>query len=348
MRNVVLITGAGGFVGSAVVRLFVRSLRDGLLRFADAAPVEHVVALLRPGGSHERLEELPAGADWSIAHTDLADRAALSTLLVRTRPRAILHLAVDQAIHQDLPADEIYRLTIAPLETLFEGLRDIPGGRLIHTSSAWVLPNSERLDESVPLAPRMPYARIKAQMDELLPVLQAKTNVQWINLRLFYMFGKYESPGRLLPYLVSSLTQGKVATLTSATSIRDFSDVEDVARAFLLALRADQSACGQVYHIGSGRGISVRQFAMTVASSVGNRDLIRFDARRRQDQYLTCQVSDPSRALHSLGWSPDSNVETSITQVVEWWLNRWAAVETGVRHTVVRRSSSSSSVGEED
>ena len=63
--SVVLVTGAGGFVGSAIVR---RLVAEGA-RLSDGTPVEHVVALLRPEGSAARLDELVVDGRWSVEPT---------------------------------------------------------------------------------------------------------------------------------------------------------------------------------------------------------------------------------------------------------------------------------------
>jgi nucleoside-diphosphate-sugar epimerase len=325
-KGAVLVTGAGGFVGSAVVRLLVKSLRNASLRFWDGSPVKHVVALLRPGGSTERLEELPRSNDWSIEYADMADRKQLGGLLNRARPKAVLHVAAAREIFGDLTEAERNQVNVTPLEILFEGLVGVPGARLIHTSSAWVLPAGERLDEGSELEPLSAYAENKAQLDKLLPILHKRTGVNWINLRLFNMFGKYENESRLLPYLVSRLTMSKVANLSSGDQIRDFSDVEDVARSYLLALQADESICGNVYHIGSGRGITLRDFSSAVADVTGNSHLIHYDTIETRDQYLPCQVADPTRAGRFLHWFPAGDLEDRIRETVRWWLRRWRAV----------------------
>lgn len=321
MNDVVLVTGAGGFLGSAVVRRLVQALREG--RLASGGVVsDHVVALLRPGGTAEGLEELPRTGDWSIQYADLTDRRALECVLDAVKPRAIVHTALDARTYQDLPELEQDRMNLAPLETLFEGLRDTPGARFVHTGSAWVLPAGDRLDETVAPQPRSPYAVCKARTEQCLPRLGDRTGVAWINLRLFNIFGKYEKPQRLLPYLVSKLTRGEEARLSHGNQTRDFTEVDDMAHAYLLALGVDEGACGRVYHIGSGHGMSVRDFAMSVADTTGNTHLIRFDAGVTTDQDVPCLVADPSLAERVLGWSPGRNVNSRIQQAVEWWRGR--------------------------
>ena len=316
VSRVALVTGAGGFVGSAVVRLLVKSIRSG------DAPVDHVAALLRPGGSIERLKELPSTKDWSIHQTDLANRQDLERLLARVRPRAIVHTALDASAYGDVPEADRHRMNIAPLETLFRGLSGAAGARLVHTGSAWVLPSGDKLAEDVAVEPRSVYAECKAAADRWLPLHGEKAGVPWINLRLFNVFGKYEKPSRLLPYLVSRLAEGKEAHLSHGSQVRDFNDVDDIAQAYLLALRAPESACGRIYHIGSGRGTTARDFAMEVARLTGNGGLLRFDASYTPDQDLPCLVADPSLGRRVLGWQPQADLESRIGRAVGWWLDR--------------------------
>jgi nucleoside-diphosphate-sugar epimerase len=325
MTDTVLVTGAGGFVGSAVVRLFVESLTDSSLKFSDGVAVKRLVALLRPGSSAERLQELSESTYWSIEYADLTDCAELQNLLTQVKPRAILHLAADKAIFRDLTELEQNRIILGPLETLVASLAGIPGARLIHTSSAWILPAGERLDESARLEPKCAYAKNKALADQWLATIHEQTGVRWLNLRLFNIFGKYEPATRLLPYLVSTLARGKVANLSTGDLIRDFSDVEDIAQAYRLALAAPDGACNTTYHIGSGRGTSLRDFAMAVATVTGNSNLIQFGVRQTEDQDLPCQIADSARARRILHWRPTADLELRIQRTARWWLNRWSA-----------------------
>jgi dTDP-glucose 4,6-dehydratase len=322
-RGTILVTGAGGFVGSAVVRELVRAVRQEYPRLWSGATVDHVVALLRPGGSTARLEALAPSTEWSVEQADLAEPAQMLDLLRRVRPCAVVHVAADRRIFQDLTPEDLQRLHLAPLETLFTGLAEVGGERLVHTSSAWVLPAGERLDESVPPDPRSPYALAKTCADELLPTLGRCMGISWINLRLFNVFGRYESERRLLPYLVDRLSQGKTALLSSGKQVRDYTDVDDMARVYRLALQVDEQACGSVYHVGSGRGSSIRHVALQVAEQLGAPGLVRFGSNDTPDQDIVCQVANPSRARQNLGWEPRISLEIGIEQTVAWWLARW-------------------------
>ncbi|HEX9760762.1 MAG TPA: NAD-dependent epimerase/dehydratase [Candidatus Acidoferrales bacterium] len=324
--NTILVTGAAGFVGSAVVRHVVPRVAAGMLKFSDGSPVQHVAALVRPGANLERLEELKSASGWSVEAADLADASQLRSLLDRVRPRAIVHVALDRAAYEDLPAAEIEHRVLNPLRTLAGWLAETPGARFIHTGSAWVLPAGESLDESSPLAPVTPYARVKVMEEELLAKLSSNAQLQWIVLRLFNIFGRFENPRRLLPYLVAQLARGESAELSDAAQVRDFTDVDAMATAYALAVAAPGSACGRVYHIGCGRGLSLREFTLVVAEVMGHTGRVQFGTRRTPDSSVPVQVANASLAARALGWAPAHDVRADIRRAVEWWSARLGVV----------------------
>ena len=123
---------------------------------------------------------------------------------------------------------------------------------------------------------------------------------------------------------MTSLPRGATAELTHGEQVRDFNDVETVAQAFAGALAAPPSACGAVYHIGSGRGTTVRRFALDVAAALGRPELVRFGAAATQDEELPALVADPTRACRRLGWQPDLDLSGRVGAAVSWWLDRLA------------------------
>lgn len=328
MGRPVLVTGGGGFVGSAVVRGLVGVLAEGPLVLPGGGEVAGVVATLRPGGSRERLAALAPTPAWSVAEVDLRNGAELDALLDRVRPLAVVHTALDPAAREDAARDTLELLVAEPLARLARGLARGGGTRLVHTGSAWVLPGGEALAEDAPAAPASPYARAKALEDRLLPELANRAGVEWVNLRLFNLFGRWERPERLIPYLVERLASGRPADLSSAGNVRDFTDVDAAAEAFVLALRAPPAAVDRLYHVGSGRGTSIARMADLVAGVVGRPDLVRFERRATTDAAMAVQIADIGRARAHLGWSPPDDLDARVRAAARWWSRRLGVAAT--------------------
>lgn len=322
-----LVTGAGGFIGSAVVRKLVNACKhaDTYPRFWDGQAVEEVVAMLRPGGSSARLDELETSHSWSIAYANLTDQMGLAELLNQIRPRAILHLGMDPLAHGALTEAQQIECIDAPLKTLFLALKDTPDARIVTTGSAAVLQPGEGLDEDTPIELNPAYLRYathKIREETLLSKYGDMTGVAWMHLRLFYTFGRYESRMRLLPYITGQLLRRETVDLSSGTQVRDFTDVDDVASAYIKAIGASNQNCKMIYHIGSGQGISIRAFAQAVTDVVGHAELLRFGAMISDDQNQDYIVADASRARRNLGWSASRDTTEKIRQAARWWVQR--------------------------
>lgn len=317
-KNAVLVTGAGGFVGSAVVR----ALLSGPVTLWNGSPLERVIAVLRPGGSPYRLEGCLPSSTCSLVEADVTDPRHVAAMIDEIRPRAVVHAAMDRRINETLSESEIRRFVLDPIARIAHALARVGDHRFVHTGSSWVLGPGECLDESADLDPRSPYAIHKARADELVSEMGAGGDVRCVNLRLFNLFGRYEAETRLLPHMVSRLTNRRPVKLSSGERIRDFTDVDDMARAYVRALEADVDAEGTVYHIGSGRGTTIRDFAFRVADVTGGHDLIEFSVHDVPDGGLEVQVADPRRAREVLGWEA-SRIDDAIQTMVKWWLERW-------------------------
>ncbi|MEO8454265.1 MAG: NAD(P)-dependent oxidoreductase [Sphingomicrobium sp.] len=321
MGRTILVTGAGGFIGSAVTRRLVRWIEAAGVLW-DGEPTEKVCALLRPGSSDERLETVRQSPALAVERGDITDIACLQDLLDRHRPKAVLHLAFDPSGFERQSEQEWQARHLAPLEAMFEALSRFGDARLVHTGSAWVLASGYQLAEDARVAPSLDYAKAKAKLDDALGPLHRRYGVPFVNLRLFNVFGRYEGMHRLLPHLVDCWRRGRPARLTHGDQVRDFNDVDDIAEAYRLALLCPPAACNAVYHIGSGRAVSVRAFAALVRAAMGVPGEIDFDAAETRDQDVSALVCDPQLAMEALGWRPGDDLEARIGATVEWWLAR--------------------------
>lgn len=137
------------------------------------------------------------------------------------------------------------------------------------------------LSTDTPLKPLTPYAGAKVATYSALSQYLPEEKIEFLWGRLFYLYGEGEDERRLVPFIKSKLSQGKVADLTSGNQIRDFLDVKEAAKMIVeLSLGDEQGA----KNICSGNPITVRQLAEKIADEYGRRDLLNFGARA--DNYM--------------------------------------------------------------
>ena len=126
------------------------------------------------------------------------------------------------------------------------------------------------------LDPLTPYAAAKAGAFTALDKLAPQMGMEFLWARLFYLYGQGEDARRLVPYLHQQMQAGERADLTSGTQLRDFMDVDAAAALLLDDAFSDRTGAS---NIASGQGITVRALAEQIADQYGRRDLLNFGAR---------------------------------------------------------------------
>ena len=313
--RVVLVTGAAGFVGSALARCLASALEGQ----PATSPFDSLVLTTRNGGLTPRLSSLAAASTVSVEALDTTDPVAVSELMRRVRPRAVLHLADDVRPHREFRPEVEGTRQEAALTAMVDTLHDV-GGRLVYTSSVSVLPDGPSLDENTQPDPRLPYAVAKLAGERVIAERATAIGVPWLVLRLFYLFGRGEAPHRLLPSMVAGLLAGRPVEVTKPERVRDFSDVDVVVRCYAAALVAPDEAWNAIYHVGSGAPITLAELGTIVADELGaDPALVREGNAPKPDAYLTHQVADPTAARERLGWEPGGDPRPALRATTRWW-----------------------------
>lgn len=324
----VLVTGGAGYVGSVSV--------EALL---DAG---HDVVVLDDFSTGHR-DAVAAGA--RLVDGSYGDQAATRSLLTDERIDAVLHCAARSLVGESVanPA-RYYRDNVAGGIALLEAMREAGVRRLVFSSTAAVYGTPARvpITEEMPLDPINPYGETKRTFEGALRWYGAAHGLRSVSLRYFNVAGASESNGEvhapethLIPNLLAAAEGTAEVTLfgtdyptPDGTCVRDYIDVEDLARAHLLALLAtdpaDQrtSAAGGAaaalgLNLGNGDGFSVRQVLAAAEAAVGRSIPHRFGPRREGDP--PALVADATRAREVLGWQPRrSGLEEMVGAAWAW------------------------------
>jgi nucleoside-diphosphate-sugar epimerase len=299
----VLLTGAGGFVGSQVARALV----------ADGA---NVFALLGPDEATSRIDDVADGL--RIVRGDLCDDTTLEAL-ARIEPEVCVSAAwyanptdyLDSPRNVDLMAATL-RLA---LKLAKSGCR-----RFVGVGTCFEYDTSlGYLSERTPIAPGRVYSACKAGTWLALEQIGRTTGMATAWARLFYLYGPAEDPRRLVPIVIQSLLEGREVATTPGEQVRDFLHVSDAATALAAIARSDVE--GPV-NVGSGVPVTVADIVGRLASITGRTGLLKLGALpyRAGDPMFVC--ADPHRLVRECGWAPRFTLQSGLEDAVAWWRAR--------------------------
>jgi UDP-glucose 4-epimerase len=296
----VLVTGAAGFVGAAVVR---QLLADG----------RAVMVFVRDGTNKRRISALLP--ELEVLHGDLRNLSSAEEEVRVFAPDAIAHLAWEgvKGADRNSPAQVGNVMTSISLLELaiklnckaFVGLG----------SQAEYGPSQGRLSEQAPTRPTTLYGAAKLATGVLLERMAAVSGMPFAWLRLFSSYGEDDDPSWLLPYLTRALLEGKRPAVTAAEQRWDYIHVEDVANAVVASL--DSGASG-TFNLGSGMARPLRQIIGMVRDFVDPGLEIGFgEVPYRPDQVMHLEA-DISTLSGATGWRPRVSLEAGLQKLVAW------------------------------
>jgi GDP-4-dehydro-6-deoxy-D-mannose reductase len=272
------------------------------------------------------LDLLPGATAPSREELDLLDGDAVRTAVRESAPDTVWHLAALASVGRswEAPAETIAE-NVAMTVNLLEAVRtDAPEATVVLISSGEIYGPPDRLpvDEEAPLRPQNPYAVSKAACDLLGGQYADATGLHVVRLRPF----NHTGPGQTDDYVVGTLTR-QVAEAEAAgreealvrtgnpDSARDFSDVRDVARAYVAAATLDPG----VYNVASGRAVSVRELIELVRAAARIPVRHEIDPARVRAHDVPEVRGSAERLCAATGWSPEIPLDQTIADALEAW-----------------------------
>lgn len=305
----VLVTGAGGFIGSHLTE---RLVEEG----AMVRALVHYNALGRWGW----LDRSPHTKQIEIISGDVTDRDCIRQA-VKNR-EIIFHLGALIAIPYS------YQVPLSYVRTNTEGTinvlqcaRDEGVERVIHTSTSEVYGTAQYvpIDERHPLKGQSPYAASKIGADKMAEAFHLSFKLPVVTVRPFNTFGPRQSTRAIIPTVIVQCLLGDTIHLGNLHPTRDLNFVTNTVDGFLLAA-SEPSAVGQTINLGSGREISIGDLAGLIAQMVGKPIQIESEEQRLrpQDSEVERLLADNTLAQTILGWQPKVNLEEGLARTIAW------------------------------
>src|SRR5579884_1167597 len=313
MPRDVVVTGAGGFIGS--------HLCEALVRQGD-----RVRALVRYNGRGDsgRLASVCAevAEEIEVVLGDITDPYALRQTL--RGAETVFHLAALIAIPYSYRAPHSFFATntLGTVHVLQAAL-DEQVGRVVHVSTSECYGTAQQIpiSEDHPIVGQSPYAASKVGADQAAESFRRAFGLPVVTVRPFNTYGPRQSARAIIPTIITQALTTGVVRLGSLEPTRDLTFVTDTAAGLLSAGQAP-GVIGETINLGNGREISIGELASRIfdlLTGEGHEMRIEQDPERIRppDSEVERLCADTDKARKMLGWEPSVSLTEGLTATIE-------------------------------
>lgn len=310
MEKKILITGAGGFIGSHLteaavekgfkVKAFVRYNSMGTLGALDGS---------------KYLKDL------EIIKGDIRDFDSVHSAMKNCE--MIFHLAALIGIPYS------YVSPLAYIKTNVEGTYNIlESARIYGTSQVIITSTSETygsaqyvpIDEKHHIVGQSPYSASKIGADQLAISYYRSFNLPVKIVRPFNTYGPRQSSRAIIPTIITQILNGKpMINLGNTHPTRDFTFVKDTAQAFL-EIAKSSGLTGEVTNVGMNEEISIEDLSDLIARIAGTKFTVNTDSQRIRPPLSEVErlVCNNEKILKNTAWKPTYSLQKGLAETMEW------------------------------
>jgi NAD dependent epimerase/dehydratase len=308
----VLVTGAGGFIGSHLVETLVQegAVVSALVHYNsrnDWGNLEYF--------NSDILDEI------DVIPGDLIDPFIVEKAVKGSE--IVFHLGALIAIPYSYIAPwQFVSTNIRGTLNVLEACRKYRVKKLIHTSTSEVYGTAKYtpIDEDHPFQPQSPYSASKIGADQMAMSYHNSYNLPVTVIRPFNTYGPRQSARAVIPTIISQALKNKKIKLGALDPIRDLTYVDDTVNGFLSIAQSDE-ALGEVINIGNDKGISILDLTHLILRIMdkGNLEIICEEKRIRPEKsevYKLICNSQKARKLFS--WEPKYTLRYGLEKTISW------------------------------
>ena len=296
----VLLTGASGFIGRQAILPLVERGFD----------VHCIYRTTKP-------DTIPDENHVTWHQVNLFNRDDIKNLFDTVSPTDLLHLAWEVTPGSYLESINNFDWLVSSLH-LLNGFAESGGTRALcaGTCFEYDLRYGYCNENLTPTVPSTYYGSCKHHLQSIGEKYADKKCFDFAWGRIFYPYGPYEYPTRLVPSVIHSLLRDDPAQCTHGNQIRDFLYVADIADAFVTILNSEVTG---IINIGSGTPVSIKQLVMQIAQLLGKESDIQFGALSSRENEPPLIVADTGRLKKEVRWCQKYSLEEGIMDTISWW-----------------------------
>lgn len=299
-----LVTGAGGFVGSALVR---RLLADG----------QTVIGTTRPGASNWRLADI--ASEIELLELDLRDASTVQRALRVARPQWVFNLATYGGYSWQDDRSVILETNVLGAAHVIDAAVAAQAAAIVNAGSSSEFGLKDHApSENELVEPNSAYAVAKAAATMYGSWIAREYHQAITTLRLYSIYGPWEDPRRLIPTLVTRALQGRLPPLADPRTSRDFVHIDDACEAFVLAARGAESGASRIYNVASGVQTTLAELVALARELFGVEDEPDWGHYPSRAWDTNVWVGNPLRIRSELGWRAERSLKDGLRGFADW------------------------------
>ncbi len=315
----VLITGITGFVGSHLADYILANHPDveiyGMVRWRSRMDnIRHILDKVK------------------LVEADLKDYISIRNILKEIRPDYIFHLAAQSFVPTSwkLP-QETLQINILGQVNILEAMKELKLDAVIQIAGSseeygLVYEHELPIKETNPLRPLSPYAVSKIAQDFLGYQYFKSYGIKAVRTRGFNHTGPRRGDvfvSSNFAKQIAEIEKGKrepVIYVGNLESVRDFTDVRDMVRAYWLAVEKGEP--GEVYNICSGKGLKIKEVLEILLTYSKVKVEVKVDPARLRPSDVPVLIGDNTKFRKRTGWEPEIPIEKTLKDLLDYWRER--------------------------
>jgi dTDP-glucose 4,6-dehydratase len=322
----IIITGGAGFIGSHVVRRFVKTYPEYQIVNLDK---------LTYAGNLANLKDIEDEPNYRFVKGDIVDAEFIEELFATEQPDAVIHLAAESHVDRSIvnPLEFVMTNVVGTVNLLNAARKhwksDYASKRFYHVSTDEVygaLGETGMFTEDTPYDPHSPYSASKASSDHFVRAYHDTYGIDTVISNCSNNYGSFHFPEKLIPLAINNIKQNKpVPVYGKGENVRDWLWVEDHARAIDVIFH--KAATGSTYNIGGHnewKNIDLINLLCSILDTKLNREA---GASAKLITYVTDRAGhdlryaiDATKLKADLGWMPSITFEEGLEKTVDWYL----------------------------